>query len=214
MTQSSVASCVTSLTTPAATLVLGRVASTGDVASFRVALSPQQGFAAFTSPARLILLTEQTRDWERGTRDAVFSGIRKYTAAMLAVAVILLPLLLVFTPEIVRLLFTHKNIGAANAMRLVIAAAAVRMVFGWTKSFPVSIGRPNLRIWTHGLEMLVLVPLAGIFGAAWGATGAAGAVLASSVAYCVYWAVLYFRIRREPPPELLPRTVEREAVVA
>jgi O-antigen/teichoic acid export membrane protein len=214
VTQSSIASCVTSLTTPAATLVLGRVASTGDVASFRVALSPQQGFAAFTSPARLILLTEQTRDWERGTRERVFAGIRRYTAAATVLAVVLLPPLLVFTPEIVRLLFTHKNIAATNAMRLVIVAGAVRMVFGWTKSFPVSIGRPNLRIWTHGVEMLVLVPLAGIFGAAWGATGAAGAVLASSIAYCVYWAILFFRIRREPPPEPMPRVVEQEAVIA
>jgi O-antigen/teichoic acid export membrane protein len=218
VTQSSVASCVTSLTTPAATLVLGRVATTGDVASFRVALSPQQGFAAFTSPARLILLTEQTRDWERGTREPVFAGIRRYTAATAALAVVLLPPLLAFTPEIVRLLFTHKNVAATNAMRLVVVAGAIRMVFGWTKSFPVSIGRPNLRIWTHGVEMLVLVPLAGIFGAAWGATGAAGAVLASSIAYCVYWAILFFRIRSEPPPEPLTRIVEaeveQEAVVA
>jgi O-antigen/teichoic acid export membrane protein len=214
VTQSSIATGVTSLTTPAATLVLGRVASTGDVASFRVALAPQQGFAVFTSPARLILLTEQTRDWERGTREAVFAGIRRYTAAMAAVAVVLLPLLIVFAPALVRLLFTEKNIGATNALRLIACAGAIRMVFGWTKSFPVSIGRPNLRIWTHGVEMLVLVPLAGILGAAWGATGAGGAVLASSIAYCAFWAVLFFRIRREPPPEPVARVVEQEAVVA
>ena len=84
--QSSIASCVTSLTIPAATLVLGRVSTTRQVAWFRASLSPQQGFAALTSPARLILLTEQTRDWERGTREAVFRGIRRYTlaAALLA----------------------------------------------------------------------------------------------------------------------------------
>jgi O-antigen/teichoic acid export membrane protein len=211
VTQSSVASGVTSLTTPLATLVLGRVASTADVASFRVALAPQQGFAAFTSPARLILLTEQTRDWERGSRDAVFASIRRYTLATLAIAVILLPPLLVFTPDLVRLLFSPKNEGATNAVRLVIVAGAVRMVYGWTKSFPVSIGRPNLRIWTHGVEMLVLVPLVAIFGAAWGATGAAGAVLASSAAFCLYWTVLYFRIRREPPEAPQPSL---EAVAA
>src|SRR5919198_637950 len=76
----------------------------------------------------------------------------------------------------------------------------IRMVYGWTKSFPVSIGRPALRIWTHGLEMVVLVPLAGVFGAEWGATGAAAAVLVSSVAFCVYWTFLFLRIRREPRP--------------
>src|SRR5712691_638149 len=210
--QSSIASGVTSLTTPLATLVLGRVSSTTQVAWFRASLSPQQGFAALTSPARLILLTEQTRDWERGTRDAVFRGIRRYTLAAALLTVVALPPLLWFTPSIARLLFSAKNLGAVDATRIVIIAGGLRMVFGWTKSFPVSIGRPTLRIWTHGVEMLVLVPLAGIFGAAWGATGAAGAVLASSVAYCAYWAVLFFRIRREPP-EPAPRPIEREAVV-
>ena len=205
--QSSVASAVTSLTTPLAILVLGRVASTTQVAWFRAALSPQAAFAALSSPARLILLTEQTRDWERGTRNAVFAGIRRYTLAGAALVLLALPFLLVFTPQLVRLLFSAKNQGAVDATRLVVVAGALRLVYGWTKSFPVSIGRPGLRIWTHGLEMLVLVPLTGILGAAWGATGAAGAVLASSAAYCAYWTLLYLRIRREPEPAAPPAEV-------
>jgi Na+-driven multidrug efflux pump len=46
--------------------------------------------------------------------------------------------------------------------------------------------------------MLVLIPLVGVFGAEWGATGAAGAVLISSVVFCLAWTVLFVRIRREP----------------
>src|SRR6266571_5083932 len=198
--QSSVATAVISLTAPLSLLVLGRVASTRQVAWFRAAMSPQQAFAVVSAPARLILLTEQTRDWERGTRDVVFAGIRRYTLGMAAAAAVLLPPLLVFTPEVARLVFSAKNEGAVDATRIVIVAGALRMVYGWTKSFPVSIGRPALRIWTHGLEMLVLVPLVGVFGAKWGATGAAAAVLVSSVAFCLYWTVLFLRIRREPAP--------------
>jgi len=202
--QSSVASGVVSLTVPLATLVLGGVASATQVGWFRAALSPQQAFASLSAPARLVLLTEQTRDWERGTRQAVFSGIRRYMLGATALMALALPPLLVFTPEIARFVFTHKINGAIDAMRLVIVSGALRMVYGWTKSFPVSIGRPSLRIWTHGVEMLVLVPLAGVLGAAWGATGAAGAVLASSAAYCAYWTLLYLRIRREPEPATRP----------
>jgi O-antigen/teichoic acid export membrane protein len=198
--QSSVATGVISLTAPLSLLVLGRVASTRQVAFFRAAMSPQQAFAVVSAPARLILLTEQTRDWERGTRDVVFAGIRRYTLGMAAAAAVILPPLLVFTPEIARLVFSAKNVGAVDATRIVIVAGALRMVYGWTKSFPVSIGRPALRIWTHGLEMLVLVPLVGIFGTKWGATGAAAAVLVSSVAFCLYWTFLFLRIRREPAP--------------
>jgi O-antigen/teichoic acid export membrane protein len=200
LAQSSVATAVISLTAPLSLLVLGRVASTRQVAFFRAAMSPQQAFAVVSAPARLILLTEQTRDWERGTRDVVFAGIRRYMVGMAALAAVILPPLLVFTPELARLLFSAKNEGAVDATRIVIVAGALRMVYGWTKSFPVSIGRPALRIWTHGLEMLVLVPLAGVFGAEWGATGAAAAVLVSSVVFCVYWTFLFLRIRREPRP--------------
>jgi O-antigen/teichoic acid export membrane protein len=213
LAQSSLASVITSLTTPLATLVLGRVASTTQVAWFRVALSPQQGLATLSAPARLILMTEQTRDWERGTPETVFAGIRRYMAGAALLSVVVLPPLLWFTPDVVRTLFSAKNVGAVDATRLVLVAGALRLVYGWTKSFPVSIGRPNLRIWTHGLEMVVLVPLAGVFGAAWGATGAAGAVLASSAAFCAYWTVLYLRIRREPGVVVKPPTPAQELAV-
>jgi O-antigen/teichoic acid export membrane protein len=198
--QSTVATAVISLTAPLSLLVLGRVASTRQVAFFRAAMSPQQAFAVVSAPARLILLTEQTRDWERGTRQAVFAGIRRYMLGMVVVAAVILPPLLVFTPELAKLLFSAKNVGAVDATRIMILAGALRMIYGWTKSFPVSIGRPALRIWTHGLEMLVLVPLAGVLGAEWGATGAAGAVLASSIVFCLAWTFLFIRIQREPGP--------------
>jgi len=204
LAQSSIATVLTSLTTTLATLVLGRVASATQVAYFRVSLAPQQGLATLSAPARLILMTEQTRDWERGTRETVFAGIRRYMAAATLLSVIALPPLLVFTPQLVRILFSAKNVGAVEATRIVLVAGALRVIYGWTKSFPVSIGRPNLRIWTHAVETVVLVPLTAVLGAEWGATGAATAVLVSSVAFCAYWTLLYVRIRREPhvaPPQ-------------
>jgi O-antigen/teichoic acid export membrane protein len=213
LAQSSVATMMTSLTAPLAILVLGRVASTIQVAWFRVALAPQQGLGALSAPARLILLTEQTRDWERGAPQTVFAGIRRYMGGAVVLAAVVLPPLLVFTPELVRLLFSAKNEGAVDATRVVLVAGVLRLVYGWTKSFPVSIGRPNLRIWTHGLETVVLVPLAGVLGAKWGATGAAGAVLASSAAFCAYWTVLYLRIRREPGISVTPPTAAQEVAL-
>lgn len=198
--QSTAATAVISLTAPLSLLVLGRVSTTTEVAYFRAAMSPQQAFAVVSAPARLILLTEQTRDWERGTRGAVFTGIRRYMLGMAGLAVVILPPLLVFTPELAKLLFSAKNVGAVDATRIVIVAGALRMVYGWTKSFPVSIGRPALRIWTHGVELLVLIPLVAILGREWGATGSAWAVLVSSVAFCAYWTWLFLRIRREPAP--------------
>jgi O-antigen/teichoic acid export membrane protein len=211
--QSSVATMMTSLTAPLGVLVLGRVASATEVAYFRIALAPQQGLGALSAPARLILLTEQTRDWERGSPGTVFAGIRRYMAGAAILSAIVLPPLLVFTPELVRLFFSARNVGAVDATRVVLIAGALRLIYGWTKSFPVSIGRPNLRIWTHGVETLVLVPLVAVLGAEWGATGAAGAVLASSAAFCAYWTLLYARIRREPNFAVTPPTPAQEVAL-
>jgi len=46
--------------------------------------------------------------------------------------------------------------------------------------------------------------LAGVLGAKWGATGAAAAVLISSVVFCAAWTVLFVRISREPTPAHAP----------
>ena len=151
-----------------------------------------------------MLLSEQTRDWERGESERVFAGVRRYTLLASLGSVLLLPLLLVFMSPIVRLLFESKNLGAVNAARIIVVAGAVQFVVGWSKSFAVTIGRPNLRIWTHGIETAVLLPLAVVLGWQWGASGAAVAVLASSVVFALAWGVLFARIRREPPPARPP----------
>jgi O-antigen/teichoic acid export membrane protein len=201
--QSSAATGVVSLRTTLTPMLLGMVSTAHQVGYFRVAQSPQTGFNAVSAPIRLVLLSEQTRDWERGKIERVFAGVRRYTLLASLGSVVLLPLLLVFMPQIVRLLFESKNLGAVDAARIIVVAGAVQFVVGWSKSFAVTIGRPKLRIWTHGLETAVLLPLAIAFGWMWGARGAAVAVLASSIVFALAWAVLFARIRREPPPPVV-----------
>ena len=209
--QSSGATGVVSLRGTLTPMVLGIVSTATQVGFFRVAQSPQSGFNAVSAPIRMVLLSEQTRDWERGKSENVFAGVRRYTLLALVGSVVLLPLLLVFMPQIVRLLFQAKNLGAVNAARIIVAAGAVQFVVGWSKSFAVTVGRPNLRIWTHGIETVILLPLAIGLGSVWGASGAAAAVLVSSIAFAVTWGVLYARIRREPPPAV-PTPVGPEIV--
>ena len=198
--QSSIATGVVSLRTSLAPLLLGLVAPAVQVGLFRAALVPQQAFGTLSAPVRMILLTEQTRDWERGERERVFAGVRRYSAGAAALTAVLLVPLLWLMPDLIRLVFGEDFVGATDAARLVLLAAVLQFVFGWTKSFPVTIGRPNLRVATHGLETLVLVPLTLAFGAAWGATGAAGALLAATVVFAAAWVLLFARVRRFPVP--------------
>ena len=195
--ESSIATGVISLRTTLVPVVLGVASGTTQVGLFRIAQTPQTGFAAASSPARLVLMTEQTRDWERGERTRILSGIRRYTRWAIAVMLVAVPVFFVAMPWLVDLVFGAEYDDAVTAARIVLVAAAIHFAIGWTKTLPVTIGRPRLRIWTHGLEALVAIPLVAVLGAEWGATGAAIAVLASTLVFAGAWLVVILRLRDE-----------------
>jgi O-antigen/teichoic acid export membrane protein len=196
--QSSASTGLLSLRGALAPILLGIAAGPLQVGLFRIAQAPQSGFAAASSPVRLILLTENTRDWERGERAKVLADVRRYALAALAVCVVAVPLFFWLMPDLVELFFPDY-LDAVDAARVMLLAAAVQLVFGWSKSLPVSIGRPNLRLYTHGIETAVLLPLVVVLALEWGVTGAAFAVLAGSLVFAAAWTVLYARLRRADP---------------
>jgi len=195
--QSSAATGILSLRGGLAPLLLGAVTNTTQVGLFRVAQAPQSGFQALSAPARMVLLTEQTRDWEKGRQSVVLRGVRRYSLLAAGVAVVAVPPLIIWIPDLIRIVNGSGYVGASPAARLLVLAAAVQLVVGWTKSFPVSIGRPGLRILTHGIETAIVLPLTLVFGYEWGAAGAAGAVLAGMCAFAVVWAFVFLRIDPE-----------------
>ncbi len=192
--QSSVATGVISLRTTLVPLILGIVAGPTQVGLFRIAQTPQTGLAAASSPARLVMVTEQTRDWERGEHVSVLAGIRKYTLGAGAIMIVAVPVFFFAMPWLVETVFGAEYAGASNAARIVLLAAAIQFAIGWTKSLPVTIGRPQLRIVTHGLETLVVIPLVAVLGAEWGVTGAGVAVLVSTWVFAAAWAIALMRL--------------------
>jgi len=195
--QSSLATGMLSLRTTFAPLLLGIVASPTQVGLFRIAQAPQAGLSAASSPVRLVLLTEQTRDWEQGLEREVLAAVRKYMAAAAGLMAIVLPVFLLLMPWLVRLVFGPAYGGAVAAARIILVAAALQVVLGWTKSLPVTIGRPSLRLVTHGAETAVLLPLVALLGYTWGVTGAAVAMLVSTVVFALAWGVALYRLHGE-----------------
>lgn len=194
--QSSAATGLLSLRAALAPLLLGVAAGPTQVGVFRIAQAPQAGFAAASSPVRLILLTEQTRDWERGAEAHVLSGVRRYTLIATPLMLVVVPIFVWLMPDLIRLVFGSRYLDATDAARLILVAAALQLAIGWTKSLPVAIGRPNLRLVTHGIETAVLLPLVVVLGLEWGATGAAAAMLVATVAFVLAWIVVFASIRR------------------
>jgi O-antigen/teichoic acid export membrane protein len=194
--QSSLDTCLVSFRIWIAPLALGIVRSAVDVGLFRGAQAPQTAFAAFSAPVRMILLADQTRDWEHDRPERVFAGVRRYMTASSLVMLVVLPPLLWAMPWLVRLFLGHAYLPATDAARLIVGAAAIQLVFGWTKSFAVTVGRPGLRLLAHGIEAAVLLPLIVGLGSLWGVTGAAIAVVIASAVHAAVWAAMFAGLRR------------------
>ena len=193
------------------TLLVGIVTGPLQVAYFRVAQAPQNAFAALSSPARLVLLSEQTHQVESGRTDLLYRMLRRYVMGTTAAMVVLVPPLLWLTPWFIRLAYKDKHgvsyLGATDAMRLMLVVGAIQVVWGWTKSYPVSIGRPELRIVAQSIEIAVLIPLLIVLASLYGATGAAAAFLVASIVFALVWTVIVVRLRREPGGDV-PATPE------
>jgi O-antigen/teichoic acid export membrane protein len=192
--RSALGTTLVSLRTTVAPLALGVVAPTTQVAFFRAAQAPLTGFAALSAPVRLIMLADQTRDAERGRGDLVRRSLVVYVAGAAAVCAVAVPLGWLLMPALVPLVFGDDYRPAVAAARLLLLAAALQLLFGWTKSFPISIGRPGLRITAHAVEVAVLLPLIVYLGSRYDASGAAGAYLAATVAFALTWLVLLARL--------------------
>jgi O-antigen/teichoic acid export membrane protein len=108
------------------------------------------------------------------------------------------PVLWVLMPWLMQVFYGPEfREHATTPARLVLIAAALQLIWGWTKSFPVSIGRPGLRNIALAVETAIFVPLLLLLGAEWGATGGAAAMVASTAVFCLLWVVLLARVRGE-----------------
>jgi O-antigen/teichoic acid export membrane protein len=202
--QSSLGSVLSPMRGLLGTLLLGVVTTPRHVGWFRVAQLPESAFASLSAPVRMVLLTEQTHDFEQGRSDRVYRMLRRYVTGATALMALLLPPLLWLMPDLIRIVYGSEAEPAANAARLMLLVAAIQVIWGWAKSFPVSIGRPGLRLVAQGTEIVVLVPALLVLGAAYGATGAGGAFLIAAVAFAACWTAILVRLRREPPRPAAP----------
>ena len=125
----------------------------------------------------------------------MLAGLRAYTLVAVGLMVVAVPVFLLAMPWLVETVFGSEYSGAVDAARIILVAAAIQFALGWSKSLPVTIGRPRLRIVTHGLEALVVIPLVAVLGSEWGATGAAVAVLVATIVFAVAWGVAIARLR-------------------
>lgn len=191
-------SAATTLTSGRATLgtwLIGAIAPFQQAAYFRVAQSPLTAMAAISSPARLVLLAEQTADYERGHRDRVRRLLRRYIVFSTLVMLVVVPIGWFLTPYVMEIFGHRFRLHATTPARVVLFVGALQFISGFSKTLPVSLGRPNLRVVSHAIEVAVFIPLLVAFGHYWGATGGTLAMLVSTAVFCAVWAWMLVDLR-------------------
>ncbi|HKU58590.1 MAG TPA: lipopolysaccharide biosynthesis protein [Gaiellaceae bacterium] len=193
---SSVATSLTSGRSTLGTWLIGAIAPFWQAAYFRNAQAPLTATAAISAPARLVLLAEQTADYERGHRDRVRRLLKRYIIFSTLVMCVVVPVGWFLMPWAMQIAYGHRfRVHATTAGRIVLVVGALQFISGFSKTLPVSLGRPNLRVVSHGIEVAVFIPLLIVFAHYWGATGGALAMLVSTVVFCVVWAWLLHTLR-------------------
>lgn len=196
--QSSLGSVLSPMRGLLGTLLFGVVTGPLQVSYLRIGQVAESAFASLSSPVRIILLTEQTHHVEQGRTDRAYGMLRRYVRGATLLMAVIVPPLLWLMPHLLRIAYGSKALPATNAARIILLVAAIQVIWGWAKSFPVSIGRPGLRLLAQGTEIVVLIPSLLVLGALYGATGAAGGFLIAACAFAAVWTVLLVRLRREP----------------
>lgn len=196
ITSSTIATSLTSGRALLGTWLIGAVSPIEQAAYFRNAQAPLTALSAISSPARLMLLAEQTADYERGHRDRVRRMLKRYVLFSALVMLVVVPAGWFLMPWAMQVAYTRDfRVHATTAGRIVLFVGALQFVTGFSKTLPVSIGRPNLRVVAHGIEVAVFIPLLVVFGRLWGATGGALAMLISTAVFCAVWVWLLATLR-------------------
>ncbi len=184
------------------------VARSSRPAYFRNAQAPATGFAALSGPVRLVMLTEQTRDFEAGrlrprrprccgaTSSVTSAADARRRPGLLGADAV---------PDGARLRARPTACMRPTAARLILVAAALRLDLGLDEVVP-GLDRPAgpARRRAERSRSPSSSRCCSCFAARWGATGAAGAMLVSTVVFCAVWSVVLLRLRPTGAP---PRSV-------
>jgi O-antigen/teichoic acid export membrane protein len=170
-------------------ILLGALAGPTAVGLFRVALLPVFAAGVAAAPVRILLLPEQTRLAASARFETLWRSIRAHTLAGLAIG---LPAATVgwFALEpLIPLLYSEEFRGAIDPSRILLIAAVAHLAFGWWKTLPTAVGRPELLTLVAGSSLVVTIALLAVLGGR-GSDGAALAFSLAAVVTGIAWLIL------------------------
>jgi O-antigen/teichoic acid export membrane protein len=190
-------------------VLLGAVAGPKAVGVFSVAFFPVVLANVFSGPLRLNMFPEQVKLAAQSRDPLLRQSIGGYTRIALAIGVPAAVAGWFIVPWLVPAVLSSSFDDAVTPTRILLVAAVAQLAYGWAKTFPAAIGRPQIRTFVSVVEIVVTVSLLLALSEA-AAEGAAAAVSISSLVLLVLWLSIAARVlsgRRASPERV--KTPER-----
>lgn len=195
-------------------VLLGRLSGPEAVAIFNVATFPLQAAGVADAPLRLVLLPEHARLAAEGRSGEIAGSIRAYARGALAVGIPAAIAGWFLLPWLIPVLYSARYAAAVTPSRVLVLAALIGLIMGWSKSLPGAMGRPGLRVAVLAGDAAVALAVLALT-ANRGPLGAALAVLAGMVTQAgMWWRIAPRAIRAvgTVSPPLPARTRAEEGV--
>jgi O-antigen/teichoic acid export membrane protein len=173
-------------------VILGNLAGTAAVGTFRVAMLPVLAADMLSRPLRLMIFPEQARLFAHRRIIELRRAVRAYTLIGVAIALPAAVIGWFAMPTLIELLFSSSFEGAVAAARILLIAAVVHFPLAWSKSFHAAVGRPHIRTRLSALYLALSLGLLLLLGDR-GAEGAAIAYTIATVSTASVWVVVAHR---------------------
>jgi O-antigen/teichoic acid export membrane protein len=193
------------------TILLGVLRSPVDVGAFKVATALAAGVGKPADPAWAAVLPRLSRLWNERRIAEVRTLLAQSTILAFGILATGAAAVVLLRHDLIRLFAGRSAPTAVDVLLLAVAAQVISGTLFWNSALLVAARRANLASRSYVASALLLLVLLPVMINAFGAVGAAGALLASAIAGNVLLttaALALFRARPDRPPSLPSKPVE------
>lgn len=184
------------------TLLLGAMRSPVEVGGFKVATAIAAAAVKLVDPAWAAIMPRLSRLWAAGSQ----SEIRQLLASGTVGAAIVLGasalVVFVLREPLLRIVGGEGATVASTVLVLSLVGGVVNGTLFWNTPLIYAAKRARLAMWAYIVSSLALVPLLFVGIKAWGADGAAAALLLFTTGLNVLLTIMALRLVRQPSTEI------------
>jgi len=184
------------------TLLLGAMRSPVEVGGFKVATAIAAAAVKLVDPAWAAVLPRLSRLWAAGSRSEIRQLVVNGTVGAALILGASAFIVFVLREPLLRIVGGEGATVASTVLLLSLLGGVVNGSLFWNTPLIYAAKRARLAMWAYVVSSLVLVPLLILGIDAWGAEGAAAALLLFTVALNAMLTVMALRLVRQPSVEI------------